>query len=36
LNLSVMTAFSDGIATSIIGLIAAYSYRLLEPNKKKI
>jgi hypothetical protein len=32
LNLSVKTAFSDGIITSIIGLVSVYSYRLLKPN----
>jgi hypothetical protein len=32
LNLSVMTTFSDGISTTIIGLVAVYSYRLLEPK----
>jgi hypothetical protein len=32
LNLSLMTTLSDGIATSIIGLTAVYSYRLLEPK----
>jgi hypothetical protein len=32
LNLSVMTTFSNGIVTSIIGLVAVYGYRLLKPN----
>jgi hypothetical protein len=32
LNLSVMTAFSNGIATSIIGLATVYCYRLLQPK----
>lgn len=32
LNLSVMTTFSDGISTTIIGLTAVYIYRLLEPK----
>jgi hypothetical protein len=32
INLSVMTAFSDGIITSIIGLLSVYCYKLLNPN----
>jgi hypothetical protein len=32
LNLSVMTALSDGIVTSIVGLVSVYFYRLLEPK----
>jgi hypothetical protein len=32
LNLSVMTALSDGIVTSIVGLVSVYFYRLLGPN----
>ncbi|MDF2672915.1 MAG: hypothetical protein K0R09_1180 [Clostridiales bacterium] len=32
INLSVMTALSDGIVTSITGLVGVYFYRLLEPK----
>lgn len=32
LNLSVMTALSNGISTSIIGLTAVYCYRLFGPK----
>lgn len=32
LNLSVMTTLSDGIVTSIIGLVSVYCYKLLKPN----
>jgi hypothetical protein len=35
LNLSVMTTFSDGISSSIIGLVSVYTYRLLEPKRKR-
>jgi hypothetical protein len=32
LNLSVMTTFSDGISTSIIGLTSVYFYQLFDPK----
>lgn len=35
LNLSVKTTFSNGIATSIIGVAAVYIYRLLGPKTNK-
>ena len=35
LDLSVMTALSNGIGTSITGLGAVYSYRLLDPQSSK-
>lgn len=36
LDLSVMTTFSNGIGTSITGLVAVYIYRLLDPKSSKI
>ncbi len=32
LNLSVMTTLSDGIVTSVIGLVSVYIFRLLKTN----
>jgi hypothetical protein len=36
LDLSLMTTFFDGIGISIIGLVAVYSYRLLDPKSSKV
>lgn len=35
LNVSLMSTLSDGIATSITGLAAVFSYRLLDPQSSK-
>ena len=35
LNLSLVTTLTDGIGTSINGLVAVYSYRLLDTQSSK-